>query len=72
MQSANDRDQSITGGLKRPDPEISKANTTPPANDAVPSRVCPVCGGPLIEIRAKLQCHRCHTIVETCCEGGPP
>ena len=32
--------------------------------------VCPVCGGPLIEIRAKLQCSRCHTICETCCEGG--
>lgn len=31
---------------------------------------CPVCGGPLIEIRAKLQCSRCHTISETCCEGG--
>ena len=31
---------------------------------------CPVCGGPLIEIRAKLQCSQCHTICETCCEGG--
>ena len=31
---------------------------------------CPVCGGKLIEIRAKLQCSRCHTIYETCCEGG--
>lgn len=31
---------------------------------------CPVCGGNLIEIRAKLQCSRCHTICETCCEGG--
>jgi hypothetical protein len=31
---------------------------------------CPVCGGVLIEIRAKLQCSRCHTICETCCEGG--
>jgi hypothetical protein len=33
-------------------------------------RVCPACGGELIEIRAKLQCNRCHTICETCCEGG--
>ena len=34
-------------------------------------RVCPVCAGPtLIEIRGKLQCERCHTICETCCEGG--
>ena len=36
-----------------------------------PSRpICPVCGGELVEIRAKLQCSRCHTICETCCEGG--
>jgi ribosomal protein S27AE len=35
------------------------------------SRVCPVCGsGMLLEIRQKLQCGRCHSIVETCCEGG--
>lgn len=32
---------------------------------------CPACGGVLVEIRAKLQCSRCHTICETCCEGGP-
>jgi hypothetical protein len=31
---------------------------------------CPVCGGKLIEIRHKLQCSQCHTICETCCEGG--
>ena len=31
---------------------------------------CPVCGGSLIDIRAKLQCSRCHRICETCCEGG--
>jgi len=31
---------------------------------------CPVCGGPLFEIRAKLQCAQCHTICETCCEGA--
>ena len=31
---------------------------------------CPACGGALMEIRHKLQCQRCHTIVETCCEGG--
>ena len=31
---------------------------------------CPVCGGRLIEIRAKLQCSQCRTICETCCEGG--
>ncbi len=31
---------------------------------------CPACGGVLIEIRHKLQCSQCHTICETCCEGG--
>jgi len=37
----------------------------------VPGRpTCQLCGGRLIEIRAKLQCERCHTIWETCCEGG--
>lgn len=30
---------------------------------------CPVCGGRLIEVRAKLQCSQCHRICETCCEG---
>ncbi len=29
---------------------------------------CYVCGGRLIDIRAKLQCSQCHRIVETCCE----
>ena len=31
---------------------------------------CPVCGGVLLEIRHKLQCSQCHSICETCCEGG--
>ena len=31
---------------------------------------CPVCGGGLVEIRHKLQCSVCHSICETCCEGG--
>ena len=35
------------------------------------SGVCPVCTSrSLVEIRGKLQCARCHTICETCCEGG--
>ena len=41
----------------------------PPANQTC-TRACPVCGGSLYEIRHKLHCQRCHTIVETCCEGG--
>jgi hypothetical protein len=32
---------------------------------------CPVCGGETIEIRAKLVCRGCGSILETCCEGGP-
>lgn len=31
---------------------------------------CPVCGGTVTEIRAKLICTNCHTICETCCDGG--
>jgi hypothetical protein len=38
--------------------------------EATPRAVCQICGGRLIEIRGKLQCERCHTIWETCCEGG--
>jgi hypothetical protein len=45
---------------------------TSPDGTRVPQPGCPVCGGHLIEIRGKLQCERCHTICETCCEGGPP
>ena len=29
---------------------------------------CPVCGGQLIDIRRKLCCTECHTIIETCCD----
>ncbi|WP_165251375.1 hypothetical protein [Paludisphaera soli] len=45
-----------------PDPPPEKASACRPA--------CPACGGRLIERRAKLVCSRCHTICETCCEGG--
>jgi hypothetical protein len=31
---------------------------------------CPLCGGPLVEIKQKLQCDNCRAICETCCEGG--
>ncbi|MDX2035835.1 MAG: hypothetical protein SFX72_04230 [Isosphaeraceae bacterium] len=40
------------------------------AHCAAERPACPVCGGPLVEIRAKLLCARCRTICETCCEGG--
>jgi ribosomal protein S18 acetylase RimI-like enzyme len=29
---------------------------------------CPVCGGQLLDIRRKLCCVRCHSIIETCCD----
>lgn len=42
----------------------------PPDPQQPSTLACVVCGGRLIEIRSKLQCSRCHTICETCCEGG--
>lgn len=46
-------------------------NASEADSEAPPGRpACPVCGGRLIEIRGKLQCSACHTICETCCEGG--
>ncbi len=51
-------------------PSPTVGMTQPPA-PAPPRPVCPACGGPLVEIRAKLQCSRCRAICETCCEGGP-
>ena len=53
-----------TSGDKPPQQDESDDSRTPRV-------ACPVCGGHLIEIRGKLQCERCHTIIETCCEGGP-
>jgi hypothetical protein len=29
-----------------------------------------VCGGPLTERKMELVCAQCHTVCETCCEGG--
>ena len=33
-----------------------------------PKPACPVCGGQLMDIRRKLTCMRCHSIIETCCD----
>lgn len=61
--------------VQRPNhPDV--ASPTAPAEDAPQCRppagrpACPVCGGELVEIKQKLQCSRCRTICETCCEGG--
>jgi hypothetical protein len=51
--------------------EVESPSELPAAESKSPSQpICQLCGGRLIEIRAKLQCERCHTIWETCCEGG--
>jgi hypothetical protein len=51
------------------DPAATEKPTS--SEDTCPQPVaCPVCGGRLMEIRGKLQCTRCRTICETCCEGG--
>ncbi len=50
--------------------QMQAANQQAQANQPVRRPACPVCGGTLIEIRQKLQCSQCHTICETCCEGG--
>lgn len=56
----------------RPQPSATSVN--PLGNTGIGSESgmagCPVCGGKLIEIRAKFHCSRCHRICETCCEGG--
>jgi hypothetical protein len=53
-------------------PPGAAPKTDPPEHvshlDRLPA--CPVCGGELEDIRQKWQCRRCHTICETCCEGG--
>lgn len=33
---------------------------------------CPVCGGRLVQIKAKVVCERCRRIAEGCCEGAAP
>jgi len=52
-------------------PDEQPANVAAESDEEPPRQsVCPICGGNVIEIRAKLQCERCHVILETCCEGG--
>jgi hypothetical protein len=59
-------DCGMTGSSSDQPPTKGKSEDT-----RAPQVACPACGGHLIEIRGKLQCERCHTIYETCCEGGP-
>ncbi len=50
----------------------TKKETTEPQGSQCSTGLgaCPVCGGSLKEMRTKLVCSRCHTICETCCDGG--
>jgi hypothetical protein len=53
-------------------PDVGR--TTRPADDSdshekeADGPACPVCGGRLVDIRRKLCCEQCHSIVETCCD----
>jgi hypothetical protein len=53
---------------QNPSGNIVEANDKKSEKQCQPA--CPACGGSLIDIRAKLQCTKCHRICETCCEGG--
>jgi hypothetical protein len=50
--------------------QSSSSPTNASNGQASAEPICQICSGRLIEIRAKLVCERCHTIWETCCEGG--
>ena len=58
--------QAISEQLKSIIENKDKKETEQRANRCI----CPVCGAETMEIRGKAQCTRCHTICETCCEGG--
>lgn len=53
-----------------PGKDASLARRDAKNSSAICRPACPACHGRLIEIRGKLQCSICHTICETCCEGG--
>ena len=38
------------------------------AEEKTDRQACPVCGGRLLDIRRKLCCAQCHSIIETCCD----
>lgn len=54
----------------KPWSELEKKMKSTKACEPEQGAVCPACGGSLQMIRLKLICSRCHTIVETCCDGG--
>lgn len=44
-------------------------DSTTGITDAAPR--CPLCGGDLVDVRAKAVCTACGRIAEGCCEGAP-
>jgi hypothetical protein len=56
--------------MKEKDDQPAPPPSSPEQNQPPAQPACQLCGGRLIDIRGKLQCERCHTIWETCCEGG--
>ena len=53
------------------EPFAASCSGAPLLSVGASNRICPICGGDLEEVRAKLKCRRCRAIIETCCEGGP-
>ncbi len=52
--------------------EKAVGDSTTPLSDAegekTDRQACPACGGRLLDIRRKLCCAQCHSIIETCCD----
>jgi len=49
--------------------ESSRSEAAGDANAEETGRpACPVCGGQLVDIRRKLCCVQCHSIIESCCD----
>jgi hypothetical protein len=44
----------------------------PLVTEADAERKCPICGGPIMEMHGIARCMRCHTLIDTCCEGIGP
>ena len=60
----------LTAHLDATDMQSDKTTDDKPAK-AEPPR-CPYCGtteSPIF-VRAHLECHKCHTVTESCCDGG--
>jgi hypothetical protein len=66
-------DVSKSPGLVAPpssDTPTFKLHDKPGVHLIKASSACPACNGPVIDIRGKLVCTKCHRICEGCCEGS--